>query len=187
MYPKYKININHPRYSNENILKKDNQLFVEVLTKKESNLRVKNYLEGLDFILDMYFNSTISEPNYFWYYKYTKAPTLNQINYYLVKNSMPSHKQNLPSDIDYFTPNEYIQYIQCAVNKNIEEIKKIYGKITFDNIISTNHNNRIMFTHGINQLSHFYPKEKYFLDPIQWKKNKVPNYNVCTFNYTLQI
>jgi hypothetical protein len=186
-HPKYKININYPRYNNENILKKDNQLFIEVLTKKESNFRVKNYLEGLDFILDMYFNPTISEPNYFWFYQHTKAPTLNQINNYLVKYPMPSHKQNLPSDTDYFTPNEYIQYIQCAVNKNIEEIKKIYGKITFDNIISTNHNNRIMFTHGINQLSHFYPKEKYFLDPVQWKKNKVPNYSVCTFNYTLQI
>jgi hypothetical protein len=91
--------------------------------------RAKNYLEGLDFILDMYFNSIESPPNYFWYYKYTKAPTLDEISNYLISNEISSHKENLPSDFDYLTREEYKSYMNCSCDKNINEIKRIYGKI----------------------------------------------------------
>ncbi len=185
--PVYKININGPRYNSIDILKRDNNMFVELISNNEKELRAKNYLEGLDFILDMYFNSTESPPNYYWYYKYTKAPSLNEISDYLITNEIPSHKENLPSDFDYFTRDEYKSYMNCACDKNINEIKRIYGKITYDNLTSVNHNKRIMFSHGVNHISEFYPKYKYYLDPVEWKLNKNPQFNICTFNYVVSM
>jgi hypothetical protein len=186
-YPIYKINVNNSRYNSVDILKRDNNMFVEEITEKDKDSRAKNYLEGLDFILDMYFNSIESPPNYFWFYKYTKAPSLDEISNYLITNEISSHKENLPSDFDYLTREEYKSYMNCACDKNINEIKKIYGQITYDNLTSVNHNRRIMFSHGVNHVSEFYPKYKYYLDPIEWKLNKNAKFDICVFNYVVSM
>ena len=47
---------------------------------------IKNYLEGCQFIFDLYFNNTIN--NYRWYYKYEEAPTLTNLALFFYKKDI---------------------------------------------------------------------------------------------------
>ena len=148
------------------MIKKDNEMFIENIDTNTANERAKNYLEGLDFILDMYFNCGNQNPDYFWYYRFTKAPRTQEIINYLITYDIPTHKKNINQDLEYLTHDEAKAYINCTIDKNIQEIKNIHGEITYDNLISLNHNNRIMFLHGVNHITNLYPRNRYFLDPI---------------------
>lgn len=186
------VKLNDDWYKIINIIKYDNSNLIEQNYSSDSdsnNNFIKNYLEGLDFVVDLYFNSNISDPKYFWYYKYMRAPKIGDIVKYLESNNLPSHMTGLPDNSKYLTPKEADKYVNIVFNKNIQEINQT---ITYDNVFGTNYSNRILFTYGINNFRDAYLRNRYFLDPIIWKNSLnlensskiIKKFYVRKFNFT---
>lgn len=183
-----RIALNENWYKIINIVKYDNNTLNEIdeLDTNYIKNHVINYLEGIDFLVDLYFNSNITDPKYFWYFKYTKAPKISDLITYLKSNDLPSHMVDLPDNSKYFTPKQADKYVKIVSNKNIQEIDQ---SITYDNVLGTNYSNRILFTHGINSFRDAYLRNRYFLDPILLKNyldkstKLVPEFYVRTFNF----
>ena len=90
---------------------------------------IKEYLRGLNWVNNYYFNNIIDRG---WYYKYGKSPLLTDI-----VNYMNKHKTNLRDDIvddmkNYFTPLSQILFITPIDYNN--DIYKQLSIINTDNI-----------------------------------------------------
>jgi len=107
-----------------------------------SNLeQILNYLEGYQFILDLYFNNYGVVSNNFWYYKYANTPTISQIINYLSNNDLPNYI--VTTNPLYFTEPEYQNYLTRLVDTNyqiaLDSIRRITGstltKIGYNDLI----------------------------------------------------
>jgi len=114
------------------VINKDNKMEL-LMTKYQEpeevdNSIIKNYLEGYQFIFDLYYKNNIS--NYKWYYPYEKAPTLAEIVKYLDKKT-PSELAHIfdytrgiitATDLNYFDLTTYKKYIDDNKNKILKDI-----------------------------------------------------------------
>lgn len=103
--------------------------------------QIKNYFEGFEFILDLYYNTIGTVKNKFWYYKYNKSPSIGTTIDWLKQNDMPSYvKSNLPTK--YFTKKQYSRYLMKLVNVNYSMIlNKSSNKLkqlAYDDLVKIN-------------------------------------------------
>ena len=105
---------------------------------------VNEYIEGLVWVFDYYYNIKDNKPS-IWFYKYTHAPLLTQIYYYL-KEQEDGYIMGLQKGLekyevdekDYFKPSEHLMYTS-AITEYPEIIPKEYqGKINKIKIIDIN-------------------------------------------------
>ena len=105
----------------------------------QSEKRIEKYLQGIQYVLDLYFNGGVG--NNYWYYDDNYAPTLTSIVKYL-DTKRPEDINTIfcnyitHEDIEYFTIEEYISYKASVIdnyikrnlsNINYQNIKKIYN------------------------------------------------------------
>ena len=109
------------------------KLLIQKFNEDKSKLsedKMTNYLQGYQFIFDLYFKSDIK--NYKWLYKYDEAPTLDEIHTYLKdKNSDQlnrifdySQGINIRTDLKYFDFSTYKKYIDDNKNNILRNIIK---------------------------------------------------------------
>jgi hypothetical protein len=110
-------------------------------TSRSTQSQIYNYLEGCQFIFDIYINNTLR--NYDWYYRYEKSPTLSEITSAVESKSSDELKiifdYTKNSDNYYLTPNTYQRYIDYLKFVNIKDILKrlrIRENITMNNFQS---------------------------------------------------
>lgn len=80
---------------------------------------VDEYIEGLVWVFDYYYNIKGNKPS-IWFYKYTHAPLLTQI-YYFIKDQKEGYLLNLQENLkkyevnekDYFKPTEHLMYVSA--------------------------------------------------------------------------
>jgi hypothetical protein len=166
---KYNVYIKN-NYSIVNINSFDNKYLKENINKEQLEERVVNYLEGFDFILSLYFNSTNDNlaPNYYWYYKDIIAPPLKDIINYLYYNDLPTHNPNKSYE-EYFNVDEYIKFHQLVKKINFNTIYNKINDIKYKNLFSENINDRILYSYGTTKFKESYCKNRYFVDPISFK------------------
>ena len=109
---------------------KSEELLVTKFQEPEEvdDIIIKNYLEGYQFIFDLYYLNTIK--NYKWVYPYEKAPTLTEIAKYLEKlNSSDfasvfdyTHGKITAVDLKYFNLGSYKKYIDDNKNNILKNI-----------------------------------------------------------------
>ena len=84
------------------------------ITKEDGDIdKVTNYMEGCQFIFELYINNTIN--NYRWYYKYTSAPTLNTIVKYY--DSIDLQNLQIKNKEKYLDVDGYKKYSDDYKNK----------------------------------------------------------------------
>lgn len=119
-----KIDLNGQNYTDTNLLKLEN--FPAHQEPIDANLMTRNYFEGYQFILDMYFNLYGEVRNNFWYYRYSSTPTIAQLIRWLSTNELPDYV--VSTNPAYFTGEEYVSYLNNLVTSNhritIESINK---------------------------------------------------------------
>lgn len=119
-----KIELNGENYTDTNLLKLEN--LPSGAHPIDTNLMIINYLEGYQFILDMYFNLYGVVQNNFWYYKYSNTPKIVQLIEWLSINELPDYV--VSTNPPYFTGEEYLSYLNNLVTLNhkiaIESINK---------------------------------------------------------------
>ncbi len=115
-----KIIVNEANYYNINLVRIGS--LVHSHEDVEPNIIVTNYLEGYQFILDLYFNDFGVVRNNFWYFRYLNTPTIEQLIRYLQINDLPTYivSNNPP----YFTGEEYQNYLASLVDRNYAIAKK---------------------------------------------------------------
>ena len=91
---------------------------------KPDNDKFKNYMEGCYFIFDLYINNNIRD--YSWFYRYEDAPTLIDLNNYLMKQKSSDFPKifnyvNNNNNI-YLDINTYRTYIDDYMNKIILDL-----------------------------------------------------------------
>jgi len=130
------------------IIKKDNKLklLIKNFTKNTEVLskdKIENYLEGYQFIFDLYFKGDII--NYKWLYQFDKAPSLKQIYEYLKDKNLNelnkifdySHGIDIKKNLKYFDLTTYKKYIDDNKNNIFRDIIKKIMKV---NKIKNNQN-----------------------------------------------
>ncbi len=162
--------LNQSFYSKSKMYEYDNEHLEEDITSETIISRATRYLEGLDFMVSLYFNSnTTIKTNYFWYYEYYKAPTVYEL-LLLGGTTIPSHNPK-NEDIEYFDDIEYLKYIKKSVYFNIKNTVKKYLNIGYDEILSFDYKKRILFGYGVNNYNDMYLKQRYFIVPQDYKKS----------------
>jgi len=85
------------------------------------------YLQGYQFIFDLYYNNNIK--NYKWFYPYEVAPTLNEIAKFLTTTKMSmstvfdySNGIDIKKDLNFFNLETYKKYIEDNKDKIIRNI-----------------------------------------------------------------
>ncbi len=170
---KYSVELNNINYKKISLLSRDNKRITQLMNVEEKKDQVKKYLEGFDFILNLYFNShNPLSTNYFWYYDYQTSPTIADIKKYLLMGKIPSHNITDYNPNQYISPQQYKDLIELGKNINYDYIKKIYGDITYDKIGSYDHRFQILYTKGINYFSKFYTRKKFYIDPKSFIQNQ---------------
>ena len=132
---------------------------------KIGNEQINNYLEGCQFIFDLYINNKIK--NYNWVYKYETSPHLNEIYSYLQNKDVDNLKDifnytNSNNSKKFLSYNTYQLYIEYLKNKNIENILKKVGvddEITNSNI--QDFEEKIFIYKNINKIFECTPDKKY--------------------------
>ncbi len=118
------INVNSRFYANKNLLITPSIEQVGLAPEHiDINNMVRNYLEGYEFILDLYFNMYGVVRNNFWYYQYNQTPSVQQIITWLSDNPLPSYVVEHP--ITYFTKKEYKDYLAELIRTSYENLLKI--------------------------------------------------------------
>ena len=95
---------------------------------KVNDTILKNYIEGYQFIFNLYYLNTIT--NYKWYYQYDRAPTLTEIVKYLDTKTQTelTHIFDYTNgiitakDLNYFDTTTYKKYIDDNKNKIFNNI-----------------------------------------------------------------
>jgi 5'-3' exonuclease len=110
---------------------------------------VENYMRGLFWVFDNYFNSKQSDNISTWFYKYNRAPLLYQIKEYLNK------------------------YIQIGIPEFNNQMNKIYSSIAYD---KKNFSNITEFITPLEQYIYVVPKNKWHDVPDEYRDviNKYP-------------
>jgi hypothetical protein len=112
-------------YYNKFSLLKGKHNFTEVKDKinikdKDNNI-IKNYLQGCNFIFDLYFNNKIN--NYQWYYKYHDGPILeNILTYFKINKNIASDFYIIPSKEYFKTSKAYQEYSELNKNNMLKDI-----------------------------------------------------------------
>ena len=112
----------------------------DMSSSKIINKQIKNYLEGCQFIFDIYLNNKIK--NYNWVYNYESAPYLENIYSYLKDKELDELEEifnyvgnNNPNKfLSYKTYQDYMEYLKKRNIINILKKNKIRVNITDDNI-----------------------------------------------------
>jgi hypothetical protein len=112
----------------------------KISSSKIINKQIKNYLEGCQFIFDIYLNNKIK--NYNWVYNYENAPYLENIYAYLKDKELGDFEEifdyvgsNNPNKfLSYKTYQDYMEYLKKRNIINILKKNKIREKITDENI-----------------------------------------------------
>ena len=120
-------------YLENGIIIKDDMSEKLLITKYQEpemvdDIIIKNYLEGYQFIFDLYYLNNIK--NYRWVYPYEKAPTLNEIAKYLKKIKLEDfttvfdYTNGVITSVDksYFNFITYKKYIDDNKNKILKNI-----------------------------------------------------------------
>lgn len=126
--------INKQLYYLENgiILKPDGKK--ELLIKKRQvislsdDAKIKKYLEGCQFIFDLYFTGEVK--NFKWYYSYENSPQISEIHKYLKKiksEDLPVefdyvNGNEMRTDLNYFNSDTYTTYIEDNKDKILRNI-----------------------------------------------------------------
>lgn len=142
------IGLNKLNYFHVNLTSLPNQSTPTPITNPEptTDQQIINYLEGYQFILDLYFNNFGVVLNNFWYYKYAVTPTIAQIIAYLDIHDLPNYV--VANNPKYFTAVEYQNYLNRLVDINyqiaLNSIKKLTGRnlirVGYDDLIKLGRN-----------------------------------------------
>lgn len=105
------------------------------MTNPKMKKIVNEYIEGLIWVFDYYYNIKGNKST-IWFYKYTHAPLLTQIYFYLkdqddeyILGLQKGLKKYEVDEKDYFKPSEHLMYVS-AITEYPEIIPKEYqGKI----------------------------------------------------------
>ena len=167
-------NLSDPSMNSENVL--SNQEFM----KSVSDNIIQKYLEGVQYVLDLYFNNGVE--NKFWYYNYDYAPTLTSIVEFANRTPRPNidiifnNYKNYPKNTKYFTMEEYKNYINKIKTEyfttNIENLNYVNIKNIFNTISCKN-------SPYINKCHLRINME----DPIQYLKNNRCTFSICQQNH----
>ena len=171
-----------PKYDFVSLTYIDNQNHSNII----SDEILQNYLEGYTFILDLYFNLNGKTNNNFWYYKYDKHPSFQNIRNYLYKIingtiNYIRYDENLNNNIPYFNYGEYREYLKEQITKNINKIKLKLNKsinelIVYEDLYCPNKGNIIFDCKDKIYLNKCILKSDNanigFKNPIEWINNK---------------
>jgi len=123
------------KYSVKFYLYPKNTFYNKYLINKDN--AVKEYINGLSWIFEYYFNNNL---NYNWYYPYQKSPFIEDIVEYLNKlSSMPIIEESYPlllSPIEQAVYTSPIEITDLLSNKYQNMTKKFYKKYNLDNILN---------------------------------------------------
>jgi len=123
------------KYSVKFYLYPKNTFYNKYLINKDN--AVKEYINGLSWIFEYYFNDKL---NYNWYYPYQKSPFIEDIVEYLNKlSSMPIIEESYPlllSPIEQAVYTSPIEITDLLSNKYQNMTKKFYKKYNLDNILN---------------------------------------------------
>ena len=126
----YNTNYDKELYSFINILDRYNNVFRKKKKYNITNDMVINYIEGIIWTFNYYFNKTNNVSN--WYYKYDESVFVSDIYSYIYKNpdTFKNIYNNLKKyDVDnikkYYTPKKQLEFI----TPNADNIKKILKNI----------------------------------------------------------
>jgi hypothetical protein len=117
-----------------------------VPTETETNELITNYLEGYQFILDLYLNLYGTVRNNFWYYKYHTTPSIRQIIDFLTTHDIPNYTDESITTT-YFNVQEYGNYLQTLVQNNYDSaVRLINNSIGGRQRIKVGYNELISFS-----------------------------------------
>ncbi len=163
------INFNSKFYENKNLLITPNIEQVGLPPEHiDINNMVENYLEGYEFILDLYFNMYGVVRNNFWYYQYNQTPSVQQIITWLSTNALPSYVVEHP--IPYFTKKEYKDYLAELITTSYDNLLKIINDTKHSDKESIGYDDLIVLGYGNNSRS------------IVFKCREKPYLNKCIIN-----
>ena len=123
-------------FKEDNINRSIRRYYKNYFENKDINLVVEEYLTGIQWILNYYYNDRIDKS---WSYNNYKAPFIRDINEYLKnkKNYFKKIKENLNYKNDiFFTPIEQMMYIMPFDSNKIKKTDTDYNLIIFENLIS---------------------------------------------------
>lgn len=107
-----------------------------IYKEMHDNMQIKKYLEGCQFIFDLYYLNKIN--NYKWFYPYESAPSLKELLKYLNKNKDYKQIFNYTNDNDisqYLSITSYKEYMEDNKNKILLDIlHKINPNATLDDL-----------------------------------------------------
>lgn len=158
----YKIFLNEPIPGQIKYLTLiDNQI---KRNKIYSNDELINYLEGLNFILDLYFNTPGKVKNNYWYYKYNDSPSIYSLICWLKVNNLPNYNNN--NITTYFNEDQYKRYLNTLVDDNLKVIFK-NGEPNYFKML--NSNGSLYFDcYEKKYLNKCHFRESFFIDPFEF-------------------
>jgi hypothetical protein len=103
---------------------------------------IENYLEGCDFIFELYINNTIND--YRWFYRYETAPSLISLYKYMMNHPLPKiilHTKHYMDTIEYV---KYVDlYKKRIIMETIYKINKKYHTENSRKIVDENNYNKL--------------------------------------------
>lgn len=133
---------------------------------------IKNYFEGYEFILDLYYNSCGTVENNFWYYKYETSPRINKIIKWLKNNNISSyiHTHKIP----YFNTYQYKTYLSSLIDTNYSKLLS-KSHIEYDDLITIGNKikSNIFNCFEKKYINKCEIKREIFIDPIDFINNNM--------------
>lgn len=129
-------------------LRKQKRIDIDSGADSDNNNIIKNYFEGYEFILDMYYNECGTVRNNFWYYKHNSSPKIENIVKWLSENDLPTYVNNDDVKVSYFTNEQYKKYLFSLIDDNYNKlIQSGKQSIEYDDLvkISKKKNSNVIF------------------------------------------
>lgn len=124
-----------------------NNKYISLLNHNNHNIHsdnnmIENYLEGCNFIFDLYINNTIND--YRWFYQYEMAPTLQSLYQYMETHNLPKITVQKKH---YMNTMEYVKYVdrykKSIILDTIHKINKKYHMKNSRKIVDENDYNKL--------------------------------------------
>lgn len=171
----YIITVNKSNYKTVSLINIDNEQIVSTNSSKNDDI-IKNYFEGYEFILDLYYNTPGTVKNNFWFYRYNESPKIEKTIEWLEANKLPTYVINNNELPTYFNGSQYKKYLAELIDSNyMRLLKNGELKIKYNDLLEKKKNTNLIFNcfekKYINKCD---IKNEIFIEPIRFlnKLNK---------------